>query len=296
VAPLSAAHAQSASLKRVSFHGITFSYDASLAGSVTAEIVPEQMADPSGTGSWMSHPEHIVFTFNGYAAPAHRYWEPAIYVFPIKSDYRYLNPGETHDVWLDTMDATRSLVAQKRQLDPYRYAEVATSGGMIEQIPFLPVVNAARAFVGKQRFLDFRNGSGFRCFTVIAQYPAPVTREETIYTFQGISNDGSYYVAATFPAFLTTPPASCPAPESAADEAACRRATIGAIEASGSSNFTPNLDKLDAIMESLSTTAASPGMPPTGRAEAAPASIALLAAIVALAAGLIARRSTASSL
>jgi hypothetical protein len=46
---------------------------------------------------------------------------------------------------------------------------------------------------------DFQNGSGVRFLTQFAQDTAVINNEEILYTFQGLTNDGAYYVSATFP-------------------------------------------------------------------------------------------------
>ncbi len=282
------APAQAATKKQVNYNGVTFSYDTSLAGSVTAETVPEQIADPNTSGWWESHPEYIKFTFSGFPT-SNRYWEPAVYVFPIKSSYQYLNPGQDHDLWRGMMDSTQTIVSQKHKLDPYGYATVSSP---IEQVPFLPLINAATPFVGGQQFLSFQNGTGFRCFTAIGQEYEPVTAEYTIYTYQGTSTDGKYYVAATFPAFLSNPPLPFD-PASPPDVVAYNRVTIQAIEESSSSQFTPDLNKLDSVIASLTTPASgpsTPGMPITGNPDNPLPTLALLTALLTLTAGILLRK------
>lgn len=134
---LPTAHAQPAT-RQISYNGVTFTYDTSLATSVVTRVVPEQIAGPNGEGWWTSHPEHLEFIFKGSNAPGGTGWDPTIYVFPVRSSYTYLNPGEKHDLWLGMMSATRDLVEQKRILDPYHNLQIQQSGGgSVEEIPFL---------------------------------------------------------------------------------------------------------------------------------------------------------------
>src|SRR5437868_11174998 len=99
---------QAASQKHVSYNGISFDYDASLAANVTVQTVPEQRAGPD-TAWWMAHPEYTLFKFSGF--PATGIWDPAISVFPVKSSYKYLNPpDEPVDIWRNGVDALRSLL------------------------------------------------------------------------------------------------------------------------------------------------------------------------------------------
>ena len=284
---LPTAHAQPAT-NQVNYNGVTFSYDTSLATSVITRIVPEQIAGPNGEAWWTSHPEHLEFIFKGYNAPGDTGWDPAIYVFPVKGSYAYLNPDQKQDLWLDTMSATRDLVTQKRMLDPYHNLQIEQSGGgAVEAIPFLPLTNAVATFVGQQKFIGFQDGSGFRSLTSIKQDPTPPYAGNTIYTFQGISSDGRYYVAATFPAFLADSPATW---SGTTDPLAYHKAITDAIVKAGPAEFSPNLDKLDALIGSLTTPGSgvtTPGMPRTGAMNEL-GNVALLVAFAALLAGLAA--------
>jgi hypothetical protein len=68
-----------------------------------------------------------------------------------------------------------------------------------ENIPFLPAFNAAQMFHSNEKILEFQNGKGIRFLTQYGQAPYPVNNESLFYTFQGMTNDGAYYVAAVLP-------------------------------------------------------------------------------------------------
>ena len=75
-----------------------------------------------------------------------------------------------------------------------------------ENLPFLPAFNAAQTFHSNEQPLTFQNGTGIRFLTQYGQAPYPVNNNSLFYTFQGLTNDGAYYVAAILPinaAFLS---------------------------------------------------------------------------------------------
>ena len=86
-------------------------------------------------------------------------------------------------------------------------AEIETLQSLLEtrppapenEIPLLPLINAAQVFHTQVKYLDFQNGRGVRFITQYSQDVAPVTNQNIFYSFQGLTQDGAYYVAAYFP-------------------------------------------------------------------------------------------------
>jgi hypothetical protein len=269
-APLRQASASpSRSSKPVSYNGISFSYDSSLAREVAAGVVPEQKGD-SNTPYWTTHPDEVIFEFKDFAYSTGEMMPARIYVFPVSSDYRYLNPSETIDFWGREVASLRSLLAQRPKLTGLTTAQGESL------IPFLPPINAGGFLVGKQDYLSFRNGAGLRYLVQFAQEVRTASHADTIYTYQGMTNDGKYYVAAHFPAFLATPPnLSIPQPGTQKDLDNYYVQLRRIVDQTNNAGFLPNLDSLDSIMTSLminssavtlpsGSSSALPGMPRTG--------------------------------
>src|SRR5438477_1490156 len=105
---------QVASTRRVSFNGISFTYDNSLASDVATSVVPEDKGD-ANSACWYTHPDETVFEFKDFAYSTGRAWA-SIYVFPVNSDYRCLNPSETIDYWGREVAALRDLLARRPKL------------------------------------------------------------------------------------------------------------------------------------------------------------------------------------
>lgn len=67
-----------------------------------------------------------------------------------------------------------------------------------KDLPDLPLNNAGHAFNSKFQFQDFQAGAGFLLLTQYTQEreSTPLNNEELTCVFQGVTNDGKYYVSA----------------------------------------------------------------------------------------------------
>jgi hypothetical protein len=278
--------------RSVSFEGVSFTYDASIARDVVATSKPEQPV-PGDGGTWMARPAHIRFAFVDYKGGTQFSPQPEMLVFPIRGDYKSLAPDDTLDMWLPRVQALQSLLAQKPDLRAEIEGQLATQGRS-PSLPYLPPINAATMSVGKQTYLNFKNGSGIRYLVHITQDVSPPDRDGTLYTYQGITNDGRYYVAMNMPAFPTSDPSLPDLSTSPDDSRGYYLGLMDTLNGIKNIDYTPDLDKLDAMVQSLLVTPSGVnipgGMPPTGEESLTPqiAWLALVAALIILA-GLLVR-------
>ena len=230
----------------VSYEGVSFSYDDSLATGVTAEIV--QAVGPEGVGIWDVAPEHIRFSFEGYVVPDSIH-EPRVLVFPV-ADYEAVNQGAAMNI------------ASLRQLLSERPASP-------DNMPFLPPPGGPVPVRTQFAYLDFQSGTGLRSVVWTGQVQA-VSNRELVYTFQGLTADGGYYVAIHLPVNHPTLPADgfeIPGGDleafAANNENYVLEMTL-ALDSEDPSSFFPDLALLDALVESLEITRESPAGPPMG--------------------------------
>lgn len=162
---------------QVSYAGISFSYDYSLASSWEVEVVPPPTPDPNVPQEWLMA-SHYAFTLRGY--PVTHVFQPQILVFQTQA-YSELNPLAAQRI-----AALRQLLAERPTTFP-------------QEMPFLPVVNAAQIMHVQHAYLDFQNGSGIRYLTQHDQAYLPINNEELLYTFQGLTSDGSHLIVVTMP-------------------------------------------------------------------------------------------------
>jgi hypothetical protein len=174
----------------VSYGGVSFSIDPSLAASVKAEIKPasplqDKTDKPGGVA-----PEHIAFTFTGPYAALHEqsaFSPPEIHIYPIEG-YKQAYSIEPHYVALVEDEVQRLKEALARR--PRSFGD---------GIPYIDFVDAHQAFQAHAQYLDFQNGRGIFFLTQYVFEPTVINNQELTYIFQGLTNDGKYYVSATFP-------------------------------------------------------------------------------------------------
>jgi hypothetical protein len=126
-------------------------------------------------------------------------------------------------------------------------------------LPFLPWINMKQTFCAQPEILEFAEGRGVRYLSYYSQGPNPVLDREVFYTFQGITDDGQFYVAAFFPVvtgiFPTEPPdcpqCSEPGYDPFTEWAAVLNEQLVQLNAQPSDEFAPSLTVLDKLIESI---------------------------------------------
>jgi LPXTG-motif cell wall-anchored protein len=257
--------AQTGGMRDASFDGVSFRYDASLAGGVVGKMVPETIAS-GDTFWWIAQPQHIEVSFTDFHGSSDQWFPPTIYIFPVRSSYTSLTPSEKQDLWLPRIQRLQEMLS--KQPDPRSVVDQMTqSQGSLTEMSPLPPINAAMTLSGKLGYLRFRNGLGIRYLVQGAQDVSPPDRNNTGYTFQGLTDDGKYYVAAFFSAF---PTAMQPIQLFQGDDiGAYYRNLIGRFDGISNDAYKPNLDNLDKMLSSLSVHPTGinqiPGVPNTGQ-------------------------------
>jgi hypothetical protein len=202
-----------------------------LAKSITAETVT---AVPVSNDSpyWDQLPQHVRLTLEGYPISNHL-MKPQIFLYPAK-DLPGWNEGAGKQV-----DDLRALLASRQ---------------VGEHLPQMPLFNAAQVIHAQVKFLDFKSGQGMRFVTEYDQAVLPINNHELIYTYQGLTSDGLYYVAAILPLNVAGLPDNENTQLSgkfSTDFPGYLADTVKTFNESPSSAFTPDLATLDAMMSSL---------------------------------------------
>lgn len=217
----------------VSFQGVSFSYEESLASSITPETIP---ADADAAVESWANPEHIQFTLDGYPLSG-TFHQPRIMVFPVDA-YKTINP------------TAGEIIAQLQQL-------LADNPTNPEVIPFLPVFHAGQFMQAHVKYLDFQNGSGVRFLTQYGQDAWPINNEDLFYAFQGLTLDGQYYISAILPVSHPSlpDPGSVPMDDAFYENFMNYVADIERqLSAEHEDSFTPALWLLDVMIQSFEVT------------------------------------------
>ena len=101
--------------------------------------------------------------------------------------------------------------------------------------------------------------------TQYAQYPAPVNNHELVYHFQGLTDDGKYYVIAILPVSSSilaeddkpespVPAGGIPISTETGPDPAYYEAVTKALDGMYPDSFNPSLFQLDALIQSITVT------------------------------------------
>lgn len=176
-------------------------------------------------------PQHISVMLNLYAVPNGVY-EPRIMIFRAAEYAQYSEPNAATISQLST-----------------QYADGQP----------LPEALAAN-FSAQVHVVNFTNGHGLRYLTHIFQNFTPVNNQELFYYYQGITDDGQYFVQATFPINVpylpadSNPNTSQPAdsiPFNVDDFPGYLNAVTQKLNSTETFNFNPYLDALDELITSM---------------------------------------------
>jgi hypothetical protein len=183
---------------------------------------------------WEVLPEYTRLTLQDYPISNHL-MQPQIFIYPVE-ELKTVNEG------------TGQIVASLQTL--------IQSPQEIPNMPFLPLFNAAQVMHAHVQYLDFKNGQGLRYLTEFAQGIVPINNYELIYTYQGLTSDGQYYVAAVLPVGHPSLPADANVtgnepPEFTSDFPAYLANVVSTLNPQAANTFTPDLTQLDAMMSSL---------------------------------------------
>ncbi len=247
------------------FNGVKVTIPAAVASGADGKIMPA--AQEQGAPELAIRPAYVEIKLAGYAAQSQQH-QGMIQVFPV-ADY-----GKISQVAGERVQAMQALLTQKP----------AAPG---EEIPMLPVYNEAQVLRPQVKYLSFGNGAGVRFVTLLSQGLMPVTNQEVFYTYQGLTTDGAYWVSAILPVSAALLPADAgaagnppaggvgfPANPDGAQVKAYYQAVTDKLNATPAGQFTPSLEALDAMMQSLRIAALltpHAGQPTMGSHDPAPA-------------------------
>jgi hypothetical protein len=238
---------------------ISLAYDPALASSVETGTVPA--VPPSDQILFAeAHPEYAQIRFVGFN-------DGRVYDLPIYAENRVAQvmvfrsagfPGYGDDSQQGFVNQSQALTRLLQSgVDMDRCAEPLMDYD--SALPFLPWTNAKQALCAQPKVVEFAGGKGIRYLAYYAQDPSPALDSKIFYTFQGISDDGQFYVAAFFPVqtgiFPTQPPAcpQCgdPTYDPFVEWAAVLNEQLSQLNAQAEDDFSPSLLMLDELVKSI---------------------------------------------
>jgi len=163
-------------------------------------------------------PEHPSFALRGYPRlPSLAFGDPEIKVFPIakfreavsaasKEEAKNVvyppNPPEWTTYFDEEVRVLKLLLAAKpSQASVGRFlAKARGERGCSARMPLLPMYEACMTFVSHLGYINFKNGKGVFFLTQWDRETTQISNEGLRYVYQGITDDGQYWVYAVFSA------------------------------------------------------------------------------------------------
>jgi hypothetical protein len=232
-------------------NNISLSYDSSLAPWVEARSVPAVPVSDQVLFA-ESQPSYAQIRFWGFHG-GRPYELP---IFPAENriaQVRFFRTAEfpgygdgSPQGFLNQMQALKDMLA--RGIDPERCAQPITGE---PAMPYLPWINMKQTLCAQPAIIEFANGRGVRYLSYFSQGLNPVLDREVFYTFQGITDDGQFYVAAFFPVETGIFPSEPPVADPSAEWVAVLTEQLIRLNAKPAQEFTPSLPVLDELIQSI---------------------------------------------
>jgi hypothetical protein len=198
---------------------------------------------------WQKIPGHTQIMLGDYYVLKDKFNQPQISIYPTQA-YAEMVPPAFESI---------------HRLNNILYGPTASIS--TDQLPMVPFFNARQVFAAKTETITFQNGGGVRFLTQYAQYPAPANNYELIYHFEGVTRDGAYYIIAILP--ITAPGfpenserdadftpggvAYLDVSDPNADWDGYYTAVTDFLNAAPGDSFTPTLEQLDTLIQSMVT-------------------------------------------
>ena len=189
------AQEQAHELREVDYAGVSFIYSTNDFGEV--ETKREEKLTPPDMASYVDEgfaPEHFCFRLkNNRPLPAFEqgsryYFSARSFICAIPLEDSSVKDFGTSYPGLNTASEDLQTILRERP-DEFEHRR---------DVPDIPANNAGPSILSRFQYLGFRSGSGILFLTQYSQEykPNPVNNEELTLSFQGLTKDGRYYVAA----------------------------------------------------------------------------------------------------
>ncbi len=228
-----------------SFDRLSLVIPSGIAAGGSGTLVPEAKGET--VASWDFAPEHIQFTLDSYPLQG-KFLQPQIYVYPAATYAQMQEYGKA----AQSLERLQAVLAQSSMVDE-------------KMLPEVPFFNVSQALAAQVKVIPFQNGRGVRMVTEYAMGRAIINNHELIYHFEGLTDDGQYYVIAILPVTVPGVPEDGQ-PGRAIPEGGVAVPDFNDMNANWmgyygevrqmlqgleSGSYSPNLDQLDALIGSL---------------------------------------------
>ena len=226
----------------ITYQNVSFVIPAGLASGADGETVPE--ATEANSDPWSVGPAYIRFALKGYSTSIKDSLKPVVSIYPAQ-EYAAANSWGAGSL---------------KRLQAVLASPAAPLGNdTLSTVPFLGA--AAQQYAAQAKLLPFKSGSGVRMLSQYAQFPGPIVKDNSFYHYEGLTQDGKYFVSVLLP--VTLPIKSSPSSPSAdgvpypsdlsntAGLDAYFKGMTGLLDSASPDSFQPVLPMLDALVQSI---------------------------------------------
>lgn len=222
----------------VTCNELSFYLDPALGSKVMCESVPENSSSDIPVNYPFIYPSHTMVTIQDY--PLSRTQFPlSIRVYPLNR-YSELLP-----------DYIPPRILELKSI-------ISNGTWDMNVIPFLPPNPQVQTFHIHESLLSFNGGKGIRFITDYSDAPFPTSNKSLIYTYQGLTDDGKYWLAITMPiGSPILPDERDTYPEGYTFESLLQdydayvADVVNALELQAPDSFFPPIDSLDNLVKSI---------------------------------------------
>jgi hypothetical protein len=223
----------------VSCKELSFYLDPALGSAYECDTVPESASSDIPMDIFI-YPAHTKLTIQDYALTRTQF-PPQVMIFPV-TRFCELLPD----------------VLPRRVSDLKSF--IASGTWSSRELPFLPPPPMAQTFFSHEAIISFNGGQGVRFITDYNESMHPISNRTIFYTFQGLTDDGMYWVAVTLPinsAILPADVAFPPPPEGYTHESWFQNYSSyvsdvkDALNGQAPDSFSPALRILDSLVSSI---------------------------------------------
>jgi hypothetical protein len=228
----------------VGYDGFSFTLDEAIASSVNITQYP---GDPAEFGPGFAEPAYTEFIFyNEFPVP--QCIGDAIGGVRIYRTADFEGYTE-HEIRAGSL---QSMLEEQVDLTQYEVSHRVVSENAL---PFIPVYAAGQSFRARSHYVETDQVAGVAYITLYQEVQEPFLSDSSVWTFQGLSADGQYYISAIFNITNDVFPAEL-APDY---DPAVFQAEYGEYHAkytqwvndAGPEAFSPGLETLEALVESF---------------------------------------------
>ncbi len=227
----------------VTYNGFSFSYDPAFAASVNITEYAGDPVDLAAPSLDLRRTEILLYT--GESVPFPFEATAVIRLYDV-ADF------EGYDFQTQQLTQLQTLLAERTDLAPYM---LVTDDMSMNTLPFMPMIPAAQVIRARAQYVETPSFTGISYITAFRQDASPLLGSEFIYTFQGLSQDGSLYVSAQFRLDTALFPAEYPTDfnydEFIAQINQYFTDSTATLNAAAPADFTPSLDTLDALIQTF---------------------------------------------